>query len=260
MEKESISHCTTSNDPNGYLSGLSVNCVVFCFNSGVLKILLSRLGDSSKWNLIGGAIGKEESSDQSVQRIIKERIGVEKPYLRQYYFFSDRDRLDEHFVDVIIKSSPSLERALNDSGRLISLGYYSFLKEEDANLNTANVDNEELVWFNVHELPEMQGDHGKIIKVCLATLKNQVGFLPIGYELLPEKFTLPELRVIYETILGRQLDRRNFQRKILSIGYVLPLNERRKIGAHKSPNLYTFVKEKYDEAAEKGIQIMTNNL
>lgn len=257
MEKKSI---TTNNDSDAYLSGLSVNCVVFCFNSGTLKILLSSLNKSEKWNLIGGAIGKDESSDQSMLRIIKDRIGVNDPYLKQYYFFSEPNRLDVHFADSISKASPSLGGVLDKTGRLISLSYYSFIKEEEAIMTLPNIEKEELAWFNIHNLPNMQGDHGKIVEVCLSTLKNQVGFLPIGYGLLPEKFTLPELRIIYETILGRTLDRRNFQRKILSIGYVLPLNECRKIGAHKSPNLYTFVKEKYDEAAEKGIQIMTNNL
>lgn len=94
----------------------------------------------------------------------------------------------------------------------------------------------------------------------MQTIRQQIGFLPLGYGLLPEKFTMPELRTIYETILERELDRRNFQRKMLSIGYIKPLNETRKIGAHKSPNLYTFEKDKYDEAARLGLQIMSNNL
>lgn len=259
MEKDN-SPVRELKDTNDFLGGLSVSCVVLCFNSGSLKLLLSRLNKSEKWNLIGGAIAKDESPDEAILRIARERIGVNKPYMKQFYFFGEKDRIDKHFVESISNASPSLGSAFSDAGRLICLGYYSLIKEEDANIRLPSNVNEELAWFDVLDIPEMQGDHRNIIDVCMTTLKNQVGFLPIGFELLPEKFTLPELRIIYETILGRPLDRRNFQRKILSIGYVQPLNERRNIGAHKSPNLYSFVKEKYDEAAENGLQIMTNNL
>lgn len=100
----------------------------------------------------------------------------------------------------------------------------------------------------------MYGDHENIIKKAIETLRRQIGYVPIGYELLPEKFTLPELRTIYEAIVGHEIDRRNFQRKMLSIGLVYKLNESRKGRPCKAPILYSFAKEKY-EAVKNGTLI-----
>lgn len=232
---------------NKYIPGVSVSCVAFCFSSGVLKLLLGKYKTGDKWILPAGFIAQDEDVDEAILRILKEKTGVKDPYLKQFSFFGNKER-----VDAINASKQA------NMGRFINLAYYSFIKEDEVKLPKLN--EEELRWFDIKEIPNTYADHKEIIDICMQTIRQQIGFLPLGYGLLPEKFTMPELRTIYETILERELDRRNFQRKMLSIGYIKPLNETRKIGAHKSPNLYTFEKDKYDEAARLGLQIMSNNL
>lgn len=242
-----------------YVPGVSISCVTLCFHSGSLKVLLCKYKISNKWVLPGGLIGEDEDSDEAVQRVLRRRTNTDEAYIKQFYFFGKKKRIepDDNIVE-IIKQSDHINGNW-DPTRFISLGYYSFVKYDDVNLLSS--ESESLKWFDINELPtSVYGDHREIINIAITTIRNQVGFLPIGYELLPTKFTMPELRSIYETILGRELDRRNFQRKMLSIGYIKPLHETRKIGAHKSPNLYTFEKDKYEEAARLGLQIMSNNL
>ena len=143
--------------------------------------------------------------------------------------------------------------------RFLTIAYYALVKFEEYNVQSNALD-EEVEWFDLKQVPRLYGDHNKIINKAIETIRTQIGYIPIGFELLPRKFTMPELRIIYETIIGKELDRRNFQRKILSIGYINRLNETRKNGAHKAPQLYSFDKEKYEIANEYGLQIMSWNL
>ena len=108
-------------------------------------------------------------------------------------------------------------------------------------------------WWPVNELPKMMFDHQLIIAEALKALRLHIAHYPIGYELLPEKFTLPEIHNLYETILGRSLDDRNFSKRLISAGILVKLNEKRQIGAHRSPFLYKFDKEKYDEGLKSGV-------
>jgi hypothetical protein len=105
----------------------------------------------------------------------------------------------------------------------------------------------------VTELPELLFSHNEVIEKALATMRNQLYLQPIGYNLLPEKFTLPEIQILYETILGKELHRRNFPTKLMSLGILTKLDEKRKIGQHRSPFLYKFDKEKYEEALKNGV-------
>lgn len=236
-------------DQDKFVPGVTITCVAFCFESGSLKLLLCKSKSLNKWVLPGGWIAQDEDADDAVRRILKEKIGVKRPYLKQFHFFDNKERTD-------INGSEGTDYFI--SARSINLAYYSFVKADEIKLPRTSVD--DLRWLRVCDCSSVHDDHREIIGTCIIAIRRQIGFLPIGYGLLSEKFTMPELRTIYETILERSIDRRNFQRKILSIGCVKPLDEKRRIGGHKSPNLYRFDKKKYEEAERLGIQFMTSNL
>lgn len=258
--KEGKSHISPLHKTtNIFIPNILVDCIILSFHLGSIKVLLCKLDATDKWMLPGGFVGKDEDPDESAYRVLDEKTGLKQNvYLKQFYFFGKKGRIGDAENDAMMKR---LNMNLDEqpySNRFISLGYYSLVKYSDANISARG--HEDISWFNIDNIPELYADHKEIIYTAITTIRKQIGFIPMGYELLPEKFTMPELRNIYEAILGRELDRRNFQRKMLTIGYIQPLNEKRKIGAHKSPNLYTFMKDKYREAEEHGIQIMSNNL
>lgn len=252
MKKDNPLYEPIGSDQDKYVPGVTISCVAFCFESGSLKLLLCKHQEHAEWVLPGGPISQHEDADQAARRILKNKIGVKRPFMNQFHFFGDKDLTDLTAV-----------AGMQDMGkpafpRLINLAYYSLVRNEE--IKEPRSDGGELRWFRLGDCSCIHVDHKKIIDTCILAIRRQVGFLPIGYGLLPEKFTMPELRIIYETILERSIDRRNFQRKILSVGYVKPLHETRKIGGHKSPNLYTFDKKKCEEAVRLGIQLMSNNL
>ncbi|WP_029905122.1 NUDIX domain-containing protein [Prevotella sp. 10(H)] len=259
MEKEKVPVDTIDQDPDIFIPNVSVDCIILGFHAGSLKVLLSKFKVSDKWMLPGGFVAKDEDPDESAKRVLREKTGLNDIYLKQFYFFGKKGRigLDEN-VEMLKRSKLNHDKVNWPLDRFISLGYYALVKYNEVTLQ-ADEEYEEAAWFDINQMPELYADHKEIIDTATFTIRRQIGFVPVGYELLPEKFTMPELRCIYEAILGRPIDRRNFQRKMLSIGYIQPLNETRKVGAHKSPNLYTFIKEKYDEAERFGIQVMSNN-
>lgn len=244
-----------------FIPNVSVDCIILGFDSGYIKVLLCKLKASDKWMLPGGFVGKGEDPDDSAYRVLEEKTGLGRDvYLKQFYFFGKKYQLEDEETIVMLKrlNIDTESEKIQHLERFISLGYYSLIKYSDVKVTAQEY--EDVAWFDINKTPSLYAGHKEIICTAMSTIRRQIGFIPIGYELLPEKFTMPELRCIYEAILGRELDRRNFQRKMLSIGYIQPLNEVRKVGAHKSPNLYAFIEDKYKEAEEKGIQIMSNNL
>jgi len=258
MEKEKSPFDTLNQGREIFIPNVSVDCIVLGYHDGNLKTLLCKFKVSDNWMLPGGFVSKDEDPDEAMLRILKGRTGLKNMYLKQFCFFGKKTRinLDEH--EKILKGlDVNLENGKWYMDRFISLGYYSLIRYDQARIEAREY--EDVAWFSLDELPSLYGDHKEIIDTAILTIRKQIGFIPIGYELLPEKFTMPELRCIYETILNRELDRRNFQRKMLTVGYIRPLNETRRAGAHKSPNLYSFVKDKYEDAEKYGIQLMSNN-
>lgn len=244
-----------------FIPYISVDCIILGFDSGCIKALLCKHKKSNKWLITGGFVRRDEGPDDAAYRILKDKTGISREgYLKQFYFFNKKCNIgdDENTmmlkrlgVDVVPENMKKLDR-------FVSLGYYFLVKYPYVNVHAEEY--EDVEWFDINALPELYETHGMLIEEAIASIRKQVGFTPFGYELLPAQFTMPELRAIYEAILGRELDRRNFQRKMLSIGYIKALNEVRKEGAYKSPYLYTFIEEKYREAEVRGIQIMSNNL
>lgn len=259
MKKEQAPVEILNQGPDIFIPNISVDCIILGFHSCSLKVLLCKFKVCEKWMLPGGFVAKDEDPDESARRVLKDRTGLKNVYLKQFCFFGKKDRIDTgENADMLKRFNIQGDKGRWYTDRFISLGYYSLIKYDEARL-FVNEEHEEARWFDIDDIPPLYADHKEIIDTATSTIRKQISFIPMGYALLPEKFTMPELRCIYEAILGREIDRRNFQRKMLSIGYIQPLNETRRAGAYKSPNLYTFIKDKYEEAEKYGIQVMSNN-
>jgi hypothetical protein len=234
------------NNETVYQQGVSVDCVVFGFHDRMLKVLLTKFNFFHKWMLPVGFIMKDEDMDAAAYRVLKKRTGLDNIYLYQFHTFGStvRPNLKEH-RDIMAKMGLKDDRHWI-AQRFISIGYCALVEYSKVHIRP-NI-NEEIRWFNINEIPSLYSDHNNIVEKALSTIRTQIEIRPIGYKLLPEKFPLSELRIIYETILGQELDRRNFQRKILSSGYLTKLDEVHvKIG-QKPTTLFAFDKEKCEEA------------
>ncbi len=240
-----------------FCPGISLDCVILGFHDGNLKVLLNKYACYTKWMLPGGFIYKDEHVDDAAVRTLVSRTGLSDVYLRQFYLFGDVSRTSiEENEDMLIRQGFGKEDLTVSNWflqRFLSVGYYAFV--EYAKVKVQSSIEEDIAWFDLDNLPQLYADHNHIISKALSTIRSRLSSLPIGYELLPEKFTLTELRIIYETIMGSKLDRRNFQRKILSTGMVVKLDEVYKKWGQKSSALYSFDKVKYQDALKNGIPI-----
>ena len=238
-----------------FLPGISVDCVVFGFNENKLKVLLLKHKASVKWTLPGGFIKKEENAENAVVRVLKERTQLDDIFLQQYHLFSDVNRVNKEFAkqlyDQSLIDNPTKKWL---SKRFVTIGYYALVDFSNV-IAKPDYFSEACDWHDLTSLPQLSLDHSNIIKKALDTLRIQLSLKPVGKNLLPNKFTMPELQILYETILGKSLDRRNFQRKMLSYGFLIKLDERRKGGAHKAPFLYQFDKNVYKKALVNGLRI-----
>ncbi len=235
-----------------YLRHISVDCIIFGFHENELKVLLLKAKYAGKWALPGGFILKEEPMDTAAERILKERTGLDNIYLQQFYVFSDPGRstkkINQTFLNNIgVKADESWMFE-----RFITVGY-SALVDFTRVQPVADIFSDACEWFNINDIPNMILDHHQILSKALKNLQLQLNFQPIGYNLLSSKFTMPELQKLYETILNRKLDRRNFQRKILSTGILRRLDETKKGVAHKAPYYYKFDLRKYQKALKAGM-------
>jgi 8-oxo-dGTP diphosphatase len=230
-----------------YLRHVSVDCVVFGFHENELKVLLLKWKDDGPWCLPGGFVRKEESLEQSVNSVLRVRTGLDNIFLRQFHVFSDpgREKKKDQF------------RYAAQGGwlmeRFISVGFYALVEFSKVSPEP-DIFSEECRWWDVESVPKMVFDHNDIFQKALHVLRMSLNDHPIGYELLPSKFTMPELQKLYETILGKALDRRNFQKKMLALGILERLKERKMGGAHKAPYLYKFNKARYDKALRLGLR------
>lgn len=225
----------------------SVDCVIFGFHDGELKLLLLNWEHLPYWSLPGGYIKRSESLDEAASRILKERTGLDQIFLQQFYTFGALDRQEEVFYSLIEKLNISVGDDFWPAHRVISTGYYALV---DFSTVTPMPDSlsRECRWCDVQNRPALVFDHDKIVAKALRVLRMQLSYQPVGLSLLPETFTMPELQALYETILGKTLDRRNFQKKILSRGIVQRLDKRKTGKAHRSPYLYRFDVDKYNQA------------
>lgn len=238
------------------LKEVSIDCVIFGFHEGELKVLLLKWKGTESWSLPGGRIYLDESVNDAVVRIVRERTGLEEIFLQQFYTFGGNDRYKNMDVgELIRKLEWTFGKEIYDEKymkRNVSLGYMALVEYEQV-VATPDWYTDECKWCEISAVTELLFDHNEMIDVALKSLRRQLSYQPVGYNLLPEKFTMPELQRLYETILGKQLDRRNFQKLMLSYDILEKLPEKRTGGAFKSPFLYKFDKEKYDRAMKEEI-------
>lgn len=219
---------------NEFLNSLSVDCVIFGFDEGEMKILLIKRKEepsAGMWALPGGFVNPTESLDNAAMRVLEELTSVKNIYMEQVHTFGDVHRFP--------------------LGRVISISYYALVKISDYDV-VATSKIEEAVWHPMSQLPPLVFDHNIIMTKSLNHLKEKVKFHPVGFELLPEKFTLTELQNLYEVILGKELDKRNFRKKILGMDLIIKTTESQKGVAHRAARFFRFDPERYNLLKEQG--------
>ncbi|MFN3197238.1 MAG: NUDIX hydrolase [Bradymonadia bacterium] len=215
-------------------AALAVDCVVFGLDAAGLQVLLIERGlepFKGQWALPGGFVRLDETLDEAARRELEEETGVKAVYLEQLYSFSGIER--------------------DPRERVISVAYYALVKLSDHAVHAAT-DANDAQWFAASELPDLAFDHDRIIDTALTRLRGKVRYQPVGFDLLPTKFTLTELQRLYEIILGRELDKRNFRKKINSMNLLEALDEHQRGVAHRAARLYRFDRARYDELVERG--------
>jgi len=208
------------------MNSITIDCVVFGFDNGSLEVLLikhARGISKGKWPLPGGWIKEEED--------MHELTGLDNIYLEQLKAFGDPKRFP--------------------LGRVITIGYYALVKKEDYNVK-AGFTASDAKWFKINEIPNLIYDHNQILSFSLELLRNRVRQAPIGFNLLPEKYTLLQLMQLYEEILNVEMDKPNFRRKFLKMKLLVNLNEKQKDVSHRAAQLYKFDPEIYKKLTDKG--------
>ncbi|QEF99166.1 Bifunctional NMN adenylyltransferase/Nudix hydrolase [Stieleria maiorica] len=214
---------------------LTVDCVVFGLDEPELKVLLIRRDLKpyrGKWALPGGFVHVDESLEDGARRELREETGLERVYLEQLYTYGDVDR--------------------DPRERVVTVAYYALVKLSDHRV-VAATDARDADWFCVHDLPQLAFDHSRILDAAYHRLQNKLRYEPIGFELLPKKFTLRQLQGLYEVILDRTLDKRNFRKKILGMGVLEELDETETNVAHRAARLYRFNPKQYREMIKRGV-------
>ena len=215
-------------------AALTVDCVVFGFDAGALKVLLIERALApfkGRWALPGGFVRVDETLEAAARRELVEETGLRDVFLEQLYTFGALGR--------------------DPRERVVSVAHYALVKLSDHQAKAAT-DAAEAEWFAVAELPSLAFDHAEIVAVTLVRLQGKLRYQPIGFELLPPKFTLSELQHLYEAILETPLDKRNFRKKVLDLGLLVPLDETRMAGRHRPAQLFRFDADKYETLRLRG--------
>lgn len=228
-----------------YLPGVSVDCVIFGFDGSSLKALLLKPLNSEEWGLPGGYVKKDEDIREGANRILNERTGAADIYLKQFEAFGRANRTKGYFND--------FPGDFWSKRRFVSIGYYALINYKQV-IPRPDGFSDACEWKDIDYLPDLMMDHPEILDHALLQLRRDLNYIPVGFNLLPEKFTMPELQTLYEIILGKKLNRGNFYRKMTRYGILEKLAETRKGGAHKAPDLYSFNKDRYLVALKNGLQ------
>lgn len=225
---------------------ISLDTVIFGFDDGKLKVLLLKMNFNKQWFLPGGYILKDENINKAAQRILKERAGVNHIFLKEFAVFGDQNRTQGFFDDY--------DDDLWHKMRFVTIGFYALVNYADVKASKDDL-SESIDWIDLDSIDDipLTMDHAEIIKKALWTLRTEISYQPIGINLLPEKFTLPELQKLYETILGRTLNRGNFYRKIKNMGILTKHDERKVVVGHKAPDLYSFDLIRYNQILQEGV-------
>ncbi len=236
--------------PKNYISHLSIDCVIFGYKNKELKVLICKFKfGKGLWGLPGGYILKTEGIDNAARRILRERTALDKIYLEQFRVFGDENRIVANRSRKMMKAElAKFDRKQFDAettkwmtSRFVSIGYYALVDIDKIHPQTGEFE-KSLEWRNIKDIPKMTYDHNQIVKYALEALRQHLDQKLIGFNLLPEIFTMKEVKELYEAIYDRPFARNNFQKKILDLN-VLERLEKKYTGAqNKAPYLYRFIK------------------
>lgn len=214
---------------------IAVDAIVFGYSDNKLNVLLikQKYGElKNQWALVGGFVKDNETLFEAVNRELKEEAGIKVNYLEQLYTFGDNIERDPRF-------------------RVISVAYFALVNSTKFVL-TADSDAEEVKWFPINELPELAFDHKEIIQVAQKRLQSKLSYQPVGFDLLHKEFLFSELENLYCCILEKEIDRRNFRKKILSFGIVEETEKFGKKIKGRPAKLFKFNNQKYNTLAKEG--------
>ncbi|MFV0346483.1 MAG: NUDIX hydrolase [Bacteroidales bacterium] len=219
---------------NLVVNAITIDCVIFGFDDNKLEVLLVKHGEGirkGKWGLPGGWLKEEEGIDSAANRLLKELTGIDNLYLEQLKAFGEPDRFP--------------------LGRVITIGYYALIKKTDYNIK-AGYTASDARWCAPEDVGKLIYDHNDILNYSIEYLRRRVRHEPIGFNLLPEKFTLFQLMHLYQNILGVTLDKSNFRRKILRMKLLIDLGEKERCVSHRAAKLFQFDPKRYKELTKQG--------
>lgn len=214
---------------------VTTDCVMFGFDGTKLQVLLVERGVEpykGKWAFPGGFVKMDESCEDGALRELQEETGLTGAYIEQFHTFSEPNR--------------------DPRERVITVAYYALVRIQDVK---AGDDAAKAEWFALDNVPQLAFDHDRILRAALKRLRERIHFEPIGFELLPEKFTIKELQLLYEAILDVRFDRRNFYNKMMHLEILTQLDETVFNSPKKEAYLFKFNPEKYDELKQKGFRL-----
>ena len=220
---------------NNQLIKLSVDAVVFGYEEGVISVLLIKRKFApfkGKWAIPGGFVLNNESLEEAVERELHEETGIKINYLEQLYTFGNPSR--------------------DPRGRIVSIAYFGLVRPNTFKI-FASTDAEQVKWFNIKELPVLSFDHKKILDKAVKRLQGKITYEPIGFELLDNKFPFSDLEKLYTTLLNREVDRRNFRKKIVGLNILDELDEKVSKGSGRPANLFQFNQKRYFQLKSEGI-------
>ncbi|TZF83877.1 NUDIX hydrolase [Pedobacter sp. BS3] len=213
----------------------TVDCVVFGFDEGELKILLIERNEDlfkSWWALPGYYVGQDEGIEHAAERILYELTGLRDIYMEQLFTFGDVDR--------------------HPKGRVITVAYFAMIRlNGQKELKPVTSYARKAFWHPIKDLPQLAFDHDKIVEKSLQKIRRKISYQPIAFELLPEKFTLTQLQNLYEIILNCKLDKRNFRKKMLNYDILKELDEKQRGVSYRAAKYYKFDRRKYNRLFQK---------
>ncbi|UOB18644.1 NUDIX hydrolase [Abyssalbus ytuae] len=228
MDKQVIDYYSTKDKMY-----VATDCIVFGFDEGELKLLIFKRRvepNKGEWSLIGSFVELEEDVDEAARRVLKEITGLDNVFFKQLKAYGKADR---------------------DKGyRCISIAQYALIRIDDYDKKL--VEKHGAFWYRIQDAPQLVMDHDEMVKDALKELENKARHQPIGFELLPQKFTIPQLQSLYEAIYQREMDSRNFRKKVLSLKVLKKLEEKDKVSSKRGAYLYKFDYKNYQKLLLSG--------
>ncbi len=217
-----------------FVFGLSIDCVVFGYHEGEIKVLLVQRDVEpfkGHWALIGDLVAPDQNLEHAANKVLENLTGLKNIYMKQFFTFGSVDR--------------------HPLGRVVTVAYFSLVNSINYQ-PIASSWAKQAEWISIHNLPELAFDHYTILQKGIETLKNEVRHKPTGFELLPKKFTLLEIQLLYEALLGYKFDKSNFRKKILEMNILRPLNEVKENVSHRPAKLFEFDEKRYRKLEKEG--------